>query len=64
MSVVIKNKLGQQLPVPVADDKGRPRTVTLPKYGQSEPMPASNVTKHTKKLEAQGYIRIREVKES
>ena len=62
MSVVIKNRLGQRLPVPVADDRGRPTKVLHPKYGFSEPMPASSVTKHTKKLASQGYIRIREVK--
>lgn len=64
MKVVIKNRLGQQLPVPVVDDKGRPGTVTLKKYGMSEPIDKTRVTKHTKKLEAQGYIRIREVKAS
>ena len=61
-SVVIKNRTGQKLDVPVTDAKGRPTLVTVKKYETSQEMPKSSITKHTKKLEAQGYIRIREVK--
>ena len=62
MSVVIKNRTGQKLDVPIADDKGRPAVLIVKKYAASQPMPKTRITKYTKKLETQGYIRIREVK--
>jgi hypothetical protein len=62
VSVVIHNKLGQKLDVPVLDAGGRPCTVVVAPRGDSQPLAPERVSKHTRTLEKQGYVRIREVK--
>ena len=57
--VVVKNRLGQKITVPLKDATGTIVAVDLPPRGVSKPIPRTRLTKFARGLQERGFIRIR-----
>jgi len=59
--VIIHNKLGQKVDLPLLSEAGTPVTVPLASRANLGPIPRARVGRFARKLEEKGHIRIHTV---